>query len=174
MYIQYLQVPLCDAHVTLWWLSVWASSFRVPQTGALHWCPRLFVERSFCWLWRSFQWWEYILQAVRSPAVMGSWVSPTGAALSSVPAQGCRDGANTACLHHWLSYRAVNVLVALYTVAVDGDGLFLLAQRSPTHVHWRDWGCWLDVGKKSSILHVALFQTFGSSSFGRDAAVGVI
>ncbi len=83
-------------------------------------------------------------------------------------------GPTTACLHHWLGYRAVNVLVALYTVAVDGDGLFLLAQRSPTHVHWRDWGCWMDVRKKSSVLHVALFQIFGPSSFGRDAAVGVI
>ncbi len=152
MYIQYLQVPLCDAHVTLWWLSVWDSSFRVPQTGALHWCPRLFVERSFCWLWRIFQWWEYILQAVRSPAVMGSWVSPTGAALSSVPAQGCRDGAN-----HSMS----SSLARLQSGKCPGSSVycgrgwrwfFLLAQRSLTHVHWRDWGCWLDVGKKAAFF----------------------
>lgn len=85
-------------HVTLWWLSVWASFFWVPQAGALHWCPCGFMKWSFCWLWRSSQWSGCVRQ---SPAVKGSWVSPTGAVWSSIPAQGCRDFANHCVSSSW-------------------------------------------------------------------------
>ncbi len=50
-YIQYMQVPLCDACdtvMTLWWLSV-------AHAEALHWRPCGLVESIFCCLWSS-QW----------------------------------------------------------------------------------------------------------------------
>ncbi len=80
-------------HVTLWWLSV-------AQAEALHWRSRGFVERSFCCLWSS-QWWGRVRQAALSPAVKGSGASPTGAAWSSAPAQGCRDAVDRSVSSSW-------------------------------------------------------------------------